>query len=87
MNGKYIVFESSCGLEYPVLFPDLFVQDKDIKGEGKVVSAGLFYLATHSADKDFDATIEVSVWGSSDSLGVDARPEDAEIIRKQFTKK
>jgi hypothetical protein len=74
MHGKYIIFERK-GLQYPVLFPNHYVQHKEIQTCDKVVSAGFF--AINEGD--------VFVSGNSVSLGVNSRKEDAELIKKQLT--
>jgi hypothetical protein len=80
MNGKYIIFERN-GLEYPVLFPNHFIQHNEVKAMGDPVSAGFFNLFTHIDGY----SIGVTVNGESVSLKLKYRSEDAELIRRQFT--
>ena len=75
MNGKYVIFERG-GLEYPVLFPDHFVQHSEVKSSfDKPVSAGMWGITSNG---------EIYTYGKSISLGIKCRPEDAALINKQL---
>jgi hypothetical protein len=73
-RGKYIVFERG-GLEYPVLFPNHFVQHKEVQTCDKLVSAGFFAIDGE----------DVFVSGQSISLKLSSRKEDADLIKKQLS--
>ena len=77
--GKYVVFQSSFGIEYPVLFPNHFVEHCAVKSyQDKAVSAGFFSF-------DFENVHPVSCYGHSQSLKLKSRKEDEKLILKQFT--
>lgn len=82
MHGKYIIFMSHYELEFPVLFPDGFVQHREISKVGKPISAGFF-----SVHRTVDDAWRVNCSGKSISLGLEARPDhDARLILQMFTK-
>ena len=82
-NGKYIIKEVH-GHEVAIMFDDLIVH-ADIgtchESRGKTVSAGFFGVGAKPRDGDQD-DISVSVWGKSESLKLDSRKEDAELLKE-----
>ena len=75
-NTKYIIAEQYDGTELPVIFPHL-INHSDIRCPGKVVSAGFCQIFADGVN-----LVSVAVFGKSDSLKMDSRPEDKEIIEK-----
>jgi len=73
-RGKYIVFERG-GLEYPVLFPNHFVDHNTVSvNYDKPVSAGFFCIDGE----------DVFVSGKSQTLMLSCRSEDADLIKRQL---
>lgn len=74
-RGKYVIFEKN-GLEYPVLFPNHFIDHNTvIVGYDKPVSAGFFCIDGE----------DVFVSGKSQTLNLSSRKEDADLIKRQLT--
>ena len=75
---KYIVVKQS-NFEVVILFEDS-MQHKDFKEmfEDNIVSAGIFCLYYNEQTKKID----VEVYGNSQSLHLDSRKQDAELIKK-----
>lgn len=77
MTGKYIIFERD-GLEFPVLFPNHWVNHKEIVDKlGKPISAGFFSIYSET---------EIYVSGKSVSMNLNSRPEDSQIIQQFYRK-
>ena len=73
---KYIiVLDLSRDGEFPVLFPKQLIH-RDIAFRYTAVSAGFWFM---------DKNGKVTVYGNSDSLGLNSRPEDAAIIEKYLS--
>ena len=82
MNGKYIIFERPDGLQYPMLFPDHFINHNEVKvNYDKPVAAGKFSLGIGD-----DGNASISVYGESVSLKLKSNPDDAKFIMKQLGK-
>ena len=83
MDGKYIIKEIK-GLEVAILF-DALINHCDIgtckESRGKTVSAGFFYASEYAHASDVE-DVDVEVFGRSESLNMDSRPVDAEIIKR-----
>jgi hypothetical protein len=75
-DTKYIIVDQQ-GTELPVIFPHL-INHSDMRHAGKVVSAGFCQIFASDADKK----VSVAVGGKSDSLKINSRPEDKEIIER-----
>jgi len=81
-RGKYIIFKTPSMGEFPILFPS-FVDHVSI-GEMfgyKAVSAGMFEIGAKPTEED---SMDISVWAGdkSETLKLESRKEDAEIIKK-----
>lgn len=70
---KYIIVED-CGCKSAILFSEIMTHNS-FEVCGKIISAGFCNIGNN----------DVSVWGSSVSLGLRSRPEDIEIIEKSIT--
>jgi len=75
-NTKYIIVDQE-GIELPVIFPHL-INHSDMRHAGKVVSAGFCQMYA----TDGENTVSVCVFGKSESLKLESRPEDKEIIEE-----
>jgi len=78
-NTKYIIVDYGFTGEFPILFPYM-INHSDVSNGyvGEVVSAGFVQV-------DLETGV-VSVFGKSDSLKIESRPEDAEIIKRELNK-
>jgi len=81
---KYIMFEEPSGIRWPLMFPEI-VQHSDIarainsETPGiKPVSAGFFSMLKTEGENVY------LTHGKSVSMGLDAKAEDAEEIKKTF---
>ena len=81
--GKYIIATYGCG-EIAIMFDSLLSHDSVASGF-TIVSAGFFLVNSCSASNDL-LDIEVSCFGKSVSLGVDARKEDNVLIKRVLRK-
>jgi hypothetical protein len=75
LDLKYVIIkDSALAIEYPILFPRQLVHRSVASFDAKnVVSAGFC-----------DVGDGYSAYGFSESLGVESRPEDTEIIQRFF---
>ena len=78
-NTKYIIVERN-GNEIPVLF-SASINHCDMR-VGKVVSAGFCQVFTGTGAKD----VSVCCFGKSESLNIEARREDKEIIERELNR-
>ena len=84
---KYVILDVE-GIPTPVLFP-AHLQHSDVGvgidrmfiKSGDIISAGFYEVRPRLVLYETTPTLEVTVSGHSESLGVSHRPEDAEIIR------
>lgn len=86
MNLKYITVRDRDEIESAILFPETVIH-RDVgrihSASGvRVLSAG-FVQIDHGCG--YDGKAVVSVYGRSESLRMEPRPEDAELIRRDFT--
>ena len=73
---KYIVLDQG-GIEQPIVFSEAMTHKNVADGFfSPVVSAGFCYIYS---ERD---SVEVSVWGRSESLNINGRREDANLIRR-----
>lgn len=87
MRVKYIVVhEPTEGVYSPILFPDQLVHRHVARihsaGLRNVVSAGFVQI---DYDQGCGNPPTVHVYGRSESLDLGPRPEDAEVIRNNYT--
>ena len=77
---KYLIVDNGFeGSEYPIMFSTVISHFDISKGYvGEVVSAGFF-----SVDLE---TGEVSTFGKSNTLKIESRKEDAEIIKRELNR-
>lgn len=78
---KYIIVELSSGQQYGIIFPKSLIH-KDVArihraGFRHVVSAGFCDLGSNGI---------MAVFGESESIGKKSRPEDLEILQKDFNR-
>ena len=85
---KYIIvemFSGVCTFETPIVFPCFIGHDDMARAMGykpeKVLAAGFVMFAPK---KYSDSVVNVSTYGKSVTLGVESRPEDADLIRKSL---
>lgn len=78
MSKYIVVIMGDSQFETPIMFPDYVTHDEVYrKIGGTLVSAGFFTTGFTQASGDYD----VSAFGSSTSLGIGSRPEDAALIK------
>ena len=85
MKGKYIIMEHM-GTPYPVLIPNGFIEHVNAvpRAGGKPISAGFFDINIIPTNDSIGVGYDVHCFGKSTSLRLEHRPEDANIILKQF---
>jgi hypothetical protein len=75
---KYIIVKDEKDKEYAIVFPKAIIHKHVARihraTDTRVISAGFCELST------------IATWGRSDSLNMDSRPEDTEILKESLTK-
>lgn len=88
MNLKYITVRDRDEIESAILFPETVIH-RDV-GRIHSASSGVRVLSAGFVQIDHDRSalggrVQVTTYGSSESLRMGPRPEDAELIRRDFT--
>lgn len=84
MKAKYVIFDID-GLEQPIVFPELIThRDLAMRIRGEPVSAGFVVLTTTTVEGTIEPKAEAGYYcyGRSESLNLDSRPEDSDILNK-----
>jgi len=90
---KYIVVVDKFGNECPIIFPETIIHKDMAKSQtrlngNKTISAGFVVIEDYSKDIEYRSGISVNhklfAHGRSDSLNIDSRQEDTELLNRMF---